>query len=73
MDDGKPRHPDQVRGAIAAGTISKAELARRADVHPNTLAGVADPAWAPRWPTLQRLCQAVEGESFTGNSAPKGE
>lgn len=60
MDDKKPRHPDEVRDAIARKGISKAEIARRALVHENTLAKVESEDWQPRWPTLQKLCQAVD-------------
>lgn len=53
-----PPHPDIVREAIASGT-SKADLAREAGIHPNTLANVADPEWSPRWKTLEALCNAA--------------
>lgn len=56
----KPRRsPDDVREAIKGG-VTKAELARRAGVHKNTLANVESPDWAPRWPTLEKLCEAVD-------------
>lgn len=60
MDDKKPRHPDEVRDAITRSAITKAELARRADVHPNTLANVESSDWNPRWQTLETLCTAAD-------------
>lgn len=60
MDQSKPRHPDEVRNAITKSAISKAELARRANVHANTLANVEDADWSPRWKTLEALCRAVD-------------
>ena len=60
MDDKKPRHPDEVRDAIARSAITKAELARRAEVHPNTLANVESSDWSPRWKTLEALCKAAD-------------
>ena len=60
MDENKPRHPDEVRNAISKSAISKAELARRAEVHPNTLANVESPEWSPRWKTLEALCRAAD-------------
>lgn len=60
MDDKKPRHPDEVRDAITRSAITKAELARRAEVHPNTLANVESSEWSPRWKTLEDLCKAAD-------------
>lgn len=60
MDENKPRHPDEVRDAIARSAMTKAELARRADVHANTLANVESPDWSPRWKTLEALCRAAD-------------
>ena len=60
MDENKPRHPDEVRNAISKSAISKAELARRAEVHHNTLANVESPEWSPRWKTLEALCRAAD-------------
>jgi len=53
-------HPDIVRDAIQRSAIAKAELARRAAIHPNSLNGVEQPAWDPRWSTLRKLCDAVD-------------
>lgn len=53
-------HPDTVRDAILRSVIPKAELARRAGVHPNTLAKVESPDWSPRWKTLEALCKAAD-------------
>jgi lambda repressor-like predicted transcriptional regulator len=60
MDERKPRHPDEVRNAITKSAISKAELARRAGVHANTLATVESAEWSPRWKTLEALCLAAD-------------
>lgn len=60
MDDKKPRHPDEVRDAINRSAITKAELARRAGVHANTLANVESEEWSPRWKTLVALCLAAD-------------
>ncbi len=60
MPDPIPRHPAQVRDAISRSAISKAELARRAGVHANTLANVESDEWSPRWKTLEALCQAAD-------------
>ncbi len=60
MDDKKPRHPDEVRDAITRGAITKADIARRAQVHPNTLANVESSDWSPRWKTLEALCRAAD-------------
>lgn len=60
MDHKKPRHPDEVRDAISRSGITKAELARKAGVHANTLANVEADAWSPRWKTLEALCQAAD-------------
>lgn len=60
MSDPTPRHPDEVRNAITKHAISKAELARRAGVHANTLANVEGPDWSPRWKTLEALCLAAD-------------
>lgn len=60
MDENKPRHPDEVRDAIARSAITKADLARRAEVHANTLANVESPDWSPRWKTLEALCRAAD-------------
>lgn len=56
----KRRHPDDVRDAIERRGITKAELARRAGLHKNTLAGCEVPSWSPRWLTLEALCAAVD-------------
>jgi len=61
VDNNTRRHPDDVRDAITRCGISKAELARRANVHANTLAGVESPDWSPRWKTLSALCDAADG------------
>jgi len=60
MDESKPRHPDEVRNAITRHGISKAELARRAGVHANTLANVEAAEWSPNWKTLEALCRATD-------------
>lgn len=61
MDDEKiPRHPDKVRTAVDRQAISKAELARRAGLHANSLSDVESPDWNPRWRTLEALCVAVD-------------
>jgi len=54
------RHPDDVRDAIRRSRIAKAEIARRAGVHPRTLSNVELPGWNPRWQTLDALCRAIE-------------
>jgi len=53
-------HPDTVRSAVARSAISKAELARAAGMHPNSLSGLEREDWNPRWQTLSDLCKAVE-------------
>lgn len=53
-------HPDTVRDAIQRSAIPKKELAKRAGLHPNTLTGVEQPQWNPRWNTLEALCAAAE-------------
>jgi len=60
MDKPKARHPSEVREAIASGLASKAELARRAKVHRNSLNAIDDPAWSPSWSTLEALCRAAD-------------
>lgn len=60
MKSTKARHPNEVRDAIARRGISKAELARRAAVHPNTLADVEKKTWNPRWSTLEALCVGAD-------------
>lgn len=55
-----PIHPDTVRDAVARSAISKAELARAASLHPNSLLGMEKDDWNPRWDTLRRLCDAVQ-------------
>lgn len=54
-----PRHPDFVRDAVNRSAISKADLAARAEVHPNSLADIG-PDWNPKWKTLEKLCRAAE-------------
>lgn len=54
-----PLHPNEIRKAISQSAITKAELARRASVHPNSLATVESEDWNPRWKTLEALCAAV--------------
>jgi len=54
------RHPDDVRDAIKRCAIAKAELARRAGVHPRSLSKVEREDWNPRWKTLDALCMAIE-------------
>jgi DNA-binding XRE family transcriptional regulator len=53
-------HPDTVRDAILRCAITKAELARRANLHANSLATVESEDWSPRWKTLVALCQAID-------------
>lgn len=60
MDDKRPRHPAEVRDAIARQAITKTELAQRAGVHANTLAKIDSDEWSPRWKTLVALCLAVD-------------
>jgi len=59
LDLERARHPDEVRFALKEG-ITKAALARKAGVHENTLRSVESDDWAPKWPTLVKLCDAVE-------------
>lgn len=54
------RHPDDVRDAVNRCAIAKADLARRAGLHPNSLADLDSPDWNPRWQTLDALCRAAE-------------
>jgi transcriptional regulator with XRE-family HTH domain len=56
----RPVHPDTVRDAVARSNIAKADLARRAGIHSNTLSGMESAEWNPRWRTLEALCGAVE-------------
>ena len=51
-------HPDIVRDAVERCNISKAEIARRADMHENSLRDLGTD-WSPRWKHLVRLCAAV--------------
>ena len=60
MDVPGAPNPDKVRDAISKHGVSKAELARRSGVHPNTLANVEKAGWSPRWDTLVALCDAVD-------------
>ena len=54
-------HPNIVRDAVSRSGISKAEIARRAEVHPNSLVGIeVVEAWNPKWFTLEALCKAVD-------------
>lgn len=54
------RHPDDVRDAVNRCAISKADLARRAGLHPNSLLNMDSPQWSPRWLNLVALCEAAE-------------
>lgn len=54
------RHPDDVRDAVNRSQIAKADLARRAGLHANSLADLDSPDWNPRWKTLDALCRAAE-------------
>jgi lambda repressor-like predicted transcriptional regulator len=60
MKSTKARHPNDVREAITKRGVTKADLARRAEVHANTLADVEKPEWNPRWRTLEALCVAAD-------------
>lgn len=53
-------NPDVVRDAISRGRISKAEIARRADLHANSLTGVEYESWNPKWHTLCAICSAID-------------
>jgi len=54
------QNPQFVRDAITRGKISKAEIARRADIHANSLTGVEYETWNPKWHTLCAICRAIE-------------
>ncbi len=53
-------HPDTIRDAVARSAISKAELARRAEIHQSSLTGLEREDWNPTWFTLTKLCTAAE-------------
>lgn len=53
-------HPDVVRDAIQRSAIRKSDLAKRAQLNPNTLNKVESMDWSPNWNTLKKLCEAVE-------------
>lgn len=69
MKSTKARHPNDVREAIAKRGVTKADLARRAEVHPNTLANVEKEDWNPRWATLEALC--VAADQLTGEAVQR--
>lgn len=52
-------HPDTVRDAVTRSKISKAEIARRAQIHSNSLANVESQDWNPRWKTLEAIVAAI--------------
>jgi len=51
--------PERIRAALAAGSIKKIDVIRRAGVHRNTLTGVEAETWNPTWDTLSKLCTAL--------------
>lgn len=56
----EPRlHPSIIRVALAGRIVTKANLARRAGIHPNSLNGCESATWSPRWDTLKALCDAL--------------
>ena len=54
------RHPDDVRDAIDRCGITKAALCERTGLNKNTLTGLHNPEWDPRWSTLDKLCRAAD-------------
>jgi len=62
MSDSKyPPSPDDVRAALDhPGISSRAQLAREAGIHENTLRNIDSPDWSPRWKTLVALCSAAD-------------
>lgn len=45
----------EIQQAVAAGRVTKSELARQADIPVTTLIGMDKPSWNPHWGTLAAL------------------
>ncbi len=51
---------EKIRTAVTTGGIQKNELATEAGVHRNSLKGIDDEDWNPRYQTLIALSNAVD-------------
>jgi transcriptional regulator with XRE-family HTH domain len=58
----------RIREPILSGKMTKAELARRANLRKSTLTGFDRPGWDPRAKTIKALLRAVSRRPL-GNAA----
>lgn len=49
----------RIRDPIISGSLTKAELARRANLRKSTLTGLEHPGWDPRAKTIKALLRAL--------------
>jgi len=54
----------RVQAAIASGTLTKAELARKAGISDTVLIGMEKPDWNPRFKTLSALVRVCDEVGF---------
>jgi predicted transcriptional regulator len=54
----------RIRDPIVSGSLTKAELARRANLRKSTLTGLESPAWDPRAKTIKALLRALPRRSL---------